>query len=156
MTWRPIILIALGFWLGLLTRWWFDRQKPRPPEAVVSDTVLVTRTITDTVEIAVRDTVIVEKYVPVVVDDVAVMDTTLTIKQPPLKIVTDLHVEFSLKERLFRNMRLRFPTITYPVDTVYVERQVTVAEKPSVWKYVQAGVVGAGVGLTVYAIVRGM
>lgn len=125
-------------------------------EIVTQTDTLVMR---DTVRIVVKDSVFIKEYVPVIKDSIAVMDTTIRDIEME-KVTLDAHVavQFDLRKQVFRDLLLGFPKIAVEVDTIYIKERIEIPiyVKPSKWKYVQAGVIGAAVGIVTYALIQGI
>jgi hypothetical protein len=91
------------------------------------------------------------------------MDTTVTVMDDDaagLHIDARLSAAYDLRRNLFQDVGVWFPRFIIPRDTVFVNHytQETVYKlvKPSKWGYVKAGIVGAALGLTVYAVAQGL
>lgn len=139
------------------------RGKPTPERIVEQsiDTVQVIFTKTDTVEIVREKKIYIKEYVPIIQDSIAILDTVFTaLDDDTLKIEVEMHTEYNLRSNLFQNLSLGFPLIQYAIDTVYVEmqltKQITVQQKPSLLSKISYGVVGAGLAISIYAIVQGI
>jgi hypothetical protein len=154
-----ILFLAAVIVLLLLTRGCVKPEveyRMSPP-----DTVTLVKVIRDTVRIEVPKKVYVKDGFPVMRDSTAWLDTSFTVLSAGgVHVDARLSLGYSLKERLFQDVALWFPRFEYPVDTVIVYKQyldtVIKYKKPSKWRYVEAGLVGAALGLTIYAVAQGL
>jgi hypothetical protein len=154
-----IVFLGAVVCLLLLTRGCGKPEPVIPPPK--TDTVTVISVVHDTIKIEITKRIYVERAVPVIVDSVALLDTGFTvIDDGALRIDARLSLGYDLRKNLFQDVALWFPTIEYPHDTVYVNKYIkeTIykAVKTSKWRYVEAGLVGAALGLTVYAVAQGL
>jgi hypothetical protein len=144
-----VTLISLTLILKIIKQ---IQQKPQIVTQVKVDTLVVR----DTITVVIHDTTVITKYKPVIEEGIATLDTTLGLRKDRISLVIHLHTEFNLKDSTFQNTILGFPSIQYPVDTVYVNKTITIEKtitKNNFWKYIEIGVVGTAAGFIIGAIV---
>jgi len=129
---------------------------PVKPEDLRPDTLIVHVPVDRPVPYKVY----VTEYLPVIApDSSATLDTTIqVVATDSLSVKARLSVTYDLRRNAFRNLMLGFPEFRYTQEKVYVDRPfpVYVPQYPSKWRYVEAGVVGAGAGFILYAVFQGL
>jgi hypothetical protein len=152
------VIIAAAFFI--LLHFFVLKPEPKITETIKTDSLIVVETRTCTLRVTIRDTVRIEKIVPMIVDSVAFMDTTLrTIDTTFARVDTRVETKFDLKERLF-GLEISHPLVEFYRDTVFIQKETTIEKtieiKLSAWDYGRVGVLGAAAGLIAYALVQGL
>ena len=137
-----LLIIAV---VALVITLLITKETQTPPPIILNkttDTLYIQDTVT------VKDTVYIKKFIPVIEDSVAILDTAGIVNNDTL--VIDLTVEYNLRENLFQNVGLNY-LLSIPVDTVIIENKIekiiTVEKSNSPWFYAQLLVIGAACGI---------